>query len=145
MGLTRLKLTPILACAALAVSALPSCAPAPDASEATNEAATIAPVEPKIDQAVIDHAKSELRKEPQVVDFVLAPENAVMLQVAVKDDGSRQYGLAEYFCLKLKEWKLDTGHAVVRIVDASKVAASNGDFRSISLGTVQCWDQERWD
>lgn len=110
-------------------------APASNVQEAKSE----------ISQGTLERVRAELRKDPKVVDFHLDPAAAVTLQVAVRDDGTRRHGLAEYYCLALSEWGFDISDTVVRIVDASKVEASGGDFRSISLGTVQCRDQQRWD
>lgn len=90
-------------------------------------------------------AKVAIAKEQQVVDFVLDPRNAVTLQVAVKDDGSRRHGYAQYLCMLLSDYGFDMSVTAVRVVDAAKVAASNGDFRSISLGTVSCRDGSRLD
>lgn len=100
---------------------------------------------PRFDLAKLEAAKLEIAKEPKVRDFVLDPDNAVMLQIAVDDDGTRRYGLAGYFCQRLREWQLYDDKSVVRIVDAAKVELSQGDFRSISLGTVRCKDESRWD
>lgn len=100
---------------------------------------------PALDPAKLEAARAELRKEPKVRDFILDPANGVMLQVAVDDDGTRRYGLAGYFCLKLRQWDVYRDNVAVRIVDAAKVDASGGDFRSISLGTISCRDERRWD
>ncbi|WIA56575.1 hypothetical protein N6H05_01755 [Sphingobium sp. WTD-1] len=93
----------------------------------------------------IERARAALKRDPKVVDFLLDPANAVMLQVAVRSNGSREYGLAETYCMDLKDWGFDKNEAAVRIVDAARVQASNGDFRSISLGTVRCRDTTRLD
>lgn len=113
---------------------------------AQTETNVIAPAEqPVASDELLAVARKELVAEPKVKDFVLNPSSAVMLQVAVENDGSRRYGLAEYFCARLHDWHLYNDKAAVRIVDASKVEQSGGDFRSISLGTVSCKDASRWD
>jgi hypothetical protein len=101
--------------------------------------------EHRIDPARLAAASKALEGEPKVVDFLLDPELAVPLQVAVKDDGTRRYGLAGYFCLKMTEWGIDTGHNAVRIVDAARLSEADGDFQSISLGTISCGTEQRWD
>lgn len=101
--------------------------------------------QPSASDELLAVARKEMAEEPQVKDFVLDPSSAVMLQVAVQNDGSRRYGLAEYFCGRLRDWNLYSDKAAVRVVDASKVEQSGGDFRSISLGTVNCKDGSRWD
>ena len=122
----------------------PQAADLPAATDA--EADVITPAEkPVASDQQLATARKEIAAEPKVKDFVLDPSSAVMLQVAVTDDGSRRYGLAEYFCGRLHDWHLYNDKAVVRIVDASKVDQSGGDFRSISLGTVNCRDASRWD
>lgn len=115
-----------------------------EASASQNEAAPDQGQD-DIDPAKLEMARAELRKEPKVRDFILNPANGVMLQVAVDDDGTRRYGLAGYFCLKLREWGVYRDNSAVRIVDAARVEASGGDFRSISLGTISCRDERRWD
>lgn len=122
----------------------PQAADLPQATQA--ETNVIAPAElSAASDELLTVARKEIAAEPKVIDFVLDPSNAVMLQVAVKNDGSRRYGLAEYFCGRLRDWHLYNNKAAVRIVDASKVEQSGGDFRSISLGTVSCKDASRWD
>ena len=93
----------------------------------------------------IERARDALQRDPKVVEFLLDPTKPVMLHVAIKSDGSRAYGLAETYCMELQEWGLEKHDAVVRIVDAAKLGASAGNFRSISLGTVQCRDGKRLD
>lgn len=113
-------------------------------------APTTAPEQPQVvanavNDDALAKARALLEKEGQIRDFVLDPANAVILQAAVDDDGSRRYGYAEYLCIVLGEAGISLDRAVVRIVDAGRVQQSQGDFRSISLGTVQCKDQQRWD
>lgn len=128
----------------LSLVALAACdqAPASDAPPMVTEAAS-----PKagVSEAKLQAARAQLRSDRKVRDFVLDPAQAVLLQVAVDDDGTRRYGLAESYCLDLKDWGLMSDDAAVRIVDAAKVEESQGDFRSISLGTVRCRDGARWD
>lgn len=80
-----------------------------------------------------------------MLDFAWVPENAVELTVAVKDDGTRRYGYAGYFCLKAREWGIYDDDLDVRIVDAAQVVQSNGDWGSISLGWVHCADNTFMD
>ena len=96
-------------------------------------------------QPNIEAARKAIAREKQVLDFILEPQNAVTLQVAVRDDGTRRYGYAQYLCLLLSDHGFDMEDTAVRVVDAAKLAASNGDFRSISLGTVQCRDGSKLD
>ena len=135
-----------------AAAALASCGEAPPPVDNTGSGAIITDVpgyDGSANNAVgpspIERARDALQRDPRVVEFLLDPAKAVMLQVAVKSDGSRAYGLAETYCMELKDWGLDEDDAVVRIVDASKLGASAGNFRSISLGTVQCRDGRRLD
>ncbi|MGE4321755.1 MAG: hypothetical protein AB7E60_01845 [Sphingobium sp.] len=94
---------------------------------------------------MIERAKAKIAGEPRVRDLVLDPAAAVMLHVAVDNSGGREYGYAEYLCLELSDLGFDKSKAVVRVIDAARIEQSQGDFRSISLGTVQCADQARWD
>jgi len=103
------------------------------------------PTAPRFSSEALDVVRSEIAKEPKVQDFILDPANAVELQVAVRDDGSRRYGLASYFCEKLKSWQVSDDDMDVRIVDAAKVDQAGGDFRAISLGTIHCGDGTRLD
>ena len=122
----------------------PQAADLPQTTQA--ETNVIAPAElPAASAELLAVARKEIAAEPKVKDFILDPSNTVVLQVAVTNDGSRRYGLAEYFCGRLHDWHLYNDKAAVRIVDASKVEQSGGDFRSISLGTVSCKDASRWD
>jgi len=143
-----MRLPILFACAILSGCGEPEPAPSvrPDApfglnSSASSPATSMVPApSPRLEEA-----RAAIAKEPAVVDFILDPNNGVALQVAVRDDGTRRYGYAEHLCLLLADYDFDMQRTVVRVVDAAKVASSNGDFRSISLGTVQCWDQGRWD
>ncbi|WP_303763440.1 hypothetical protein [Sphingobium yanoikuyae] len=136
----------------IATAALASCGEAPQPANNSASSAIISDVpgyQPPANIAVapspIERARAALKRDPKVLDFLLEPTNAVMLQVAIKSNGSREYGLAETYCMDLKDWGFNKDEAVVRIVDAARVQASNGDFRSISLGTVQCRDTTRLD
>jgi hypothetical protein len=133
----------MMRCFILAALALASCGDAP----VTNVAETEAPVEkaPLYSAATLEQARAALQSEKAIRDFVLDPDNAVILQAAVDDDGTRRYGYAEYLCMVLSEAGVAGDETAVRIVDAAKVEASRGDFRSISLGSVKCSDQSRLD
>ena len=64
----------------------------PVAQSEANVVAPAAPPAASAEQLAI--ARKEIAAEPKVKDFVLDPSNAVMLQVAVSDDGRRRYGVA---------------------------------------------------
>lgn len=100
---------------------------------------------PRFPQAALEVARKGMKEEPKVVDFLLDPSLVVELTVAVADDGTRRYGYAGYYCQKLHEWGIYDDEMDVRIVDAAKLAEANGDFRSISLGTVHCADNAYLD
>lgn len=100
---------------------------------------------PRFTEAAIEVAKNGISAEPKVVDFVLDPSREVELTVAAWDDGSRRHGYAGYYCLKLREWGVYDERMDVRIVDAARLAASNGDWRSISLGGIRCADESYFD
>lgn len=93
----------------------------------------------------IRHAETSIKAEPKVLDFVLDPTAEIELTVAVRDDGSRRNGYASYLCQELPEWGIYDDKMDVRVVDAARLAKANGDFRSISLGTVHCADNSFLD
>lgn len=95
---------------------------------------------PRITTEAIQAVQAGVAAEPKVIDFLFDPELVVELTVAVKDDGSRRNGYAGYYCQKLREWGAYDDDMDVRIVDAARLVEANGDFRSISLGTVHCAD-----
>lgn len=50
-----------------------------------------------------DAAMKEIRAEKKVIDATWGPIKGPSLFVAVKDDGSRRDGFAQYLCLVLKD------------------------------------------
>ena len=133
----------MMRCFILAALALASCDEAPTVNSVEPQAAV--ETTPVYSAATLEKARAALKSEGRIRDFILDPKNAVILQAAVDDDGTRRYGYAEYLCMVLSDAGLDTNKAVVRIVDAAQIEKSGGNFRSISLGTVQCWDLQRRD
>lgn len=95
--------------------------------------------------AAIRRAEASLKAEPKILDFLLDPTAEIELTVAVRDDGSRRNGYASYLCQELREWGIYDARMDVRVVDAARLAEANGDFRSISLGTVHCADNRFLD
>lgn len=93
---------------------------------------------PQIGPAKLKAAMAAIRAEPRVIDLVYDPEAVVQWTIAVKDDGSLRFGLAEYFCLRLSELGARQELTHVRIVDYTRFIASQGDARGASLGQVDC-------
>lgn len=125
--------------------ALAACGRVESPVDLKNEQVTPAPMTKHEDQTKATMFRDEMSKESVVVDYLYEPANAVQLTVAVKDDGTKRYGLAGYFCQKLRQAALYGEDSVVRIIDADRLIETNGDFRAISLGTVSCKDATRRD
>lgn len=111
--------------------------PAPIQVTATS---TARPVEP----AKLEVAKTAIRAEAKVIDFVYDPKASVEWTIGVKDDGSPRYGFAEYFCLRLGEWGVRDDRTTVRIVDFRKYMEPGGNGRDADLGTVECKTGTYW-
>ena len=135
----------IIAAACLSLCSCGSGSGAPSPSAMDEQPTPVVATTAALKRPRVEDAKLAIAKEKQVLDFVLEPTNAVALQVAVRDDGSARHGYAEYLCLILADYDFDMTDTSVRVVDAAKVASSNGDFRSISLGAVQCKDGSHLD
>lgn len=102
----------------------------------TTPAETPAPA--PVDAAKAKAAEASFRAEPKVIDLVYDPNAVVQWTIGVKDDGSRRFGYAQYFCLRLQQLGIDASKAKVRIVDYGKFVALGGNGRDADLGTVDC-------
>ena len=100
---------------------------------------------PRFTADAIAAVKKGVETEPQAIQYLFDPQMAVELTVAVKDDGTKRNGYAGYYCQKLHEWGAYDEEMDVRIVDAARLTEADGDFRSISLGTVHCADNSFLD
>lgn len=125
----------LLVCAACSPPAATADAPA---AAPTRSSVAEQPNKPRFDQVKIDGMKKQLLAEPQIGD-VLHQDGADLVDwtVAVHDDGTSRVGYATYVCLVLSDGGLVDRHTDVRIVDIAK-AERSGDFRSASLGHVDC-------
>lgn len=90
--------------------------------------------------SAIEAAKSAIKAEPKVKDFIYQPGQAVEWQIGVLDDGTSRVGYANYICELLAEKGVSEDRTQVRVVDIAKVAAGT-NFRSASLGHVACADR----
>lgn len=118
-------------------------------SSASPDASAVAPAEAapavRFADPQVAAARAALLKEPAIVDFAFSPNSAVEWTVAVADDGSRRYGLAEYVCGELKAAGAYDDDVDVRIVDAAKRQEYKDEYRAYSLGAVRCRDGAHLD
>jgi hypothetical protein len=141
---------PIASCAALALAAC-SEAPAPkaDYSDTKVSPATIATIAPTVssrfDAAAIEKARASISAEPVVADLLFDESNPIEWHIAVADDGSKRYGLAETICLQLRENGAYDDQVDVRIVDIAQRAALRDAYREYSLGALRCKDGQHLD
>lgn len=91
-----------------------------------------------VDRAIAQKALDAIRDESNVIDVLYDPNLAVDWTVAVRNDGSRRTGLADYFCIVLSDHHAVAPTTNVRIVDHAALMANGGDFRAASLAHVDC-------
>jgi hypothetical protein len=125
----------LLACSACSPPVATADAPA---AAPTQRAIAEQPAKPRFDPAKVAAMKQELLTEPKVGDVMHQDgTDLVDWTVAVRDDGTSRVGYATYVCQVLGGRGLVDRRTDVRIVDIAKVKRS-GDFRSASLGHVDC-------
>ena len=95
----------------------------------------------RFDPAAVDAARTSFLAEPKVRKVFFDPDSHVEWHIAVEDDGSKRYGFAGYFCLRLRQIGGYDENVDVRIIDAAKVAEFRDAYREYSLGGVQCKDE----
>lgn len=106
--------------------------------EEAGDRETIPLIEIKADD--IEKAKLLLKSEPSIIDFEYDASNTVNWTVAVKNDGSKRYGFADYICQILPKNDLGLNDNSVRIVDEAKRVEFGDDYRRYNLGAVRCSD-----
>ena len=111
-------------------------------AEATKQTASSEPMPraERFSSPAIENAKRSVAAEPAVVDYLYDPSNVIEWNIAVKDDGSKRYGYAQYICILLKEAGAYDEQVDVRIVDQSKRTEFKDAYRDYSLGAVRCAD-----
>lgn len=129
---------------------LAACSQQPSDTSASDEAKAygyVAPIDEtyppaeRFDPAAVEAAESSFMQEPNVAAVFYDPSNTVEWHIAVKDDGSKRYGLAGYFCLKLREMGVYDDNVDVRVIDAARISEFQDAYREYSLGGVQCTDE----
>lgn len=95
----------------------------------------------RFDPAMVEAARTSFLAEPRVRKVFFDPDSAVEWHIAVEDDGSKQYGFAGYFCLRLRQLGAYDENVDVRIIDEAKVYEFRDAYREYSLGGVQCKDE----
>jgi hypothetical protein len=132
-------LASLLACAACSPPAATANAPA---AATTPTAVAERPVPPRFDQEKVAAMKKQLLAEPKIGDVLYQDgTDLVDWTVAVRDDGTSRVGYATYVCQVLRDGGLVDRHTDLRVVDIAK-AERSGDFRSASLGHVDCTSGE---